>query len=137
VPKNSKPVGTISLRTNEGKNSYKYIKIAEPNKWVVYHRQIWQEANGPIPPGHVVIFKNGDQNDCRLENLDLITRMELRNRNFNYNTDKFIAGTMARVGHKIDKNLRENIMRMPSLMAIKRKQLKLRRVLDEQSRSGD
>ena len=35
------------------------------------HRKVWQDANGPIPPGHVVHHRNGDGLDNRLENLEI------------------------------------------------------------------
>lgn len=36
------------------------------------HREVWQDANGPIPEGWHVHHKNGDKLDNRLENLELI-----------------------------------------------------------------
>jgi len=35
------------------------------------HRQVWIEANGKVPDGMTVAFVNGDELDCRLENLVL------------------------------------------------------------------
>ena len=37
------------------------------------HRDIWSEANGPIPEGMVIDHINGDDTDNRLENLRLAT----------------------------------------------------------------
>lgn len=39
---------------------------------------LWEAAHGPIPEGHIVVVRNGDQRDIRLDNLELITRHELR-----------------------------------------------------------
>lgn len=44
------------------------------------HQLIWQEAHGPIPPGHVLTFRDGDRANCRLDNLELVTRREIRRR---------------------------------------------------------
>ena len=33
------------------------------------HRAIWADVHGPIPDGHQVSFKDGDKNNCSLENL--------------------------------------------------------------------
>lgn len=77
-PANHKPVGS------ERVNIYGYIeiKVAEPNKWKLKHRLLWEEAHGPIPPGHIVSFRNGNGQDVRLENLRLISRAEqLKNEN--------------------------------------------------------
>jgi hypothetical protein len=41
---------------------------------VYLHREIM----GPVPPGHEVIFRNGDRLDCRRENLLVVTKQEAR-----------------------------------------------------------
>lgn len=67
-----KPIGS----EREDKDGYLVIKAAE-RKWLPKHRYIWEQANGPIPKGHVVIFGNGDKRDFRPENLLLVTRAQL------------------------------------------------------------
>lgn len=52
-----------------------------PRDYVSVHRLIWEEAHGPIPAGHALVFRNGDRLDIRLDNLELITRAELMRRN--------------------------------------------------------
>lgn len=52
-----------------------------PRDYALVHRLIWEEANGPIPEGHALVFRNGDRRDIRLDNLELITRAELMRRN--------------------------------------------------------
>src|ERR1700676_1877728 len=37
------------------------------------HRATWTKANGPIPKGHHIHHKNGDTEDNRLQNLELVT----------------------------------------------------------------
>lgn len=49
--------------------------------WVPVHRLLWEAHNGPVPKGHIVVFRNGDRTDIRLENLELITRRENMARN--------------------------------------------------------
>lgn len=50
-------------------------------RWRAVHLLVWEEANGPIPPGYAVCFLNGDKRDIRLDNLGLIHRRDLMARN--------------------------------------------------------
>lgn len=79
MPANTKPVGTIALRTNTGKQNekYYYIKVANPNKWELLHRHIWEKEKGEIPKGYLVIFKDNDSLNVDISNLCLIKRSEL------------------------------------------------------------
>lgn len=56
-----------------------------PRDWVSVHKLIWIEHNGPIPEGHVVVFKDHDHRNFDLENLELISRTELMRRNSVHN----------------------------------------------------
>jgi len=141
-PHNWKPVGTISIRKHdykESKPAYKYIKIKEPNVWMKYHNYIWEKENGKISKSHIIRFINGDSMDCRLENLRLIDRAQNARLNSNYNTDKYIATIMARKRGKfngeIDKKLRNHIMKYPELIEFKRTQLKIKRTLNDRKRN--
>jgi len=40
------------------------------------HREIWTQANGPIPAGHVVHHADGNSLNNRLENLELMSNSE-------------------------------------------------------------
>lgn len=40
------------------------------------HHVIWIETHGPIPPGHRLIFKDGNKDNCKLSNLELLTNSE-------------------------------------------------------------
>lgn len=55
---------------------YVEIKVAEPNKWRLKHRVVWEQSNGKIPPGCNIQFRNGNKLDIRIENLYMITRAE-------------------------------------------------------------
>jgi len=66
-----KPIGSIRIKERR-----QYIKIA-PHKWVQLHNHIWEQANGPIPKGHVLIFGDGDFLNTDLDNLILVTRKQL------------------------------------------------------------
>lgn len=57
-------------------DGYIKVKIAEPNYWEFLHKLVWQEANGPIPPDHNIIFLDGNRQNCSLENLYCIPKDE-------------------------------------------------------------
>ena len=42
--------------------------------YVNVHHLIWREAGNDIPPGHILIFRDGNKANFALENLELITR---------------------------------------------------------------
>jgi len=80
-PHNTKPVGTISLRADHNGKQYQYIKIADCH-WELYHRYIYEQHHGPIPEGHIVIFKDKNENNLNIENLSCISKED----NMNINT---------------------------------------------------
>lgn len=79
-PFNWKPVGSERLM-----DCYRQRKVTDtgypPRDWQPVHRLLWEEANGPIPPGHVLIFADGDRSNIILSNLCLISRADLAARN--------------------------------------------------------
>ncbi len=50
-------------------------------RWKAAHQLVWEEHNGPIPKGHIVVFSNGNNRDTRIDNLRLISRAENMRRN--------------------------------------------------------
>jgi hypothetical protein len=76
-----KPIGTERI----SKDGYLERKINNDlplqRRWRAVHLILWEEAHGPLPAGYAVAFKNGDKSDIRLDNLELITRAELMQRN--------------------------------------------------------
>jgi hypothetical protein len=71
------PVGTVKIRNHHGK-PVKFIKVndgeAKSKRWARLSHEVWEDANGPIPPGHAVGFRDGDPMNVVLENLILINR---------------------------------------------------------------
>lgn len=74
------PIG--SRRIIEG---YLYEKVAEASPWTkawkLVHRLVWERAGRGIPKGYVLAFKDGNQANVRLGNLECIARKELAHRN--------------------------------------------------------
>lgn len=71
-PHNAVPVGTEVIRDD----GYHQTKIAEPNVWMLTHILIWQQANGDVPEGCLVSFKDGNPDHISIDNLFLETRQE-------------------------------------------------------------
>lgn len=69
-PANHKPVGHERI---DNKDGYIIVKTKEPNVYEHKHRVVWEQANGPIPEGHNIIFLNGNRLDIRLENLEMVS----------------------------------------------------------------
>jgi hypothetical protein len=72
LPHNTKPIGYE--RVDE--NGYVYLKVSMEHKMVLKHRYVWEQANGPIPDGHNIAFRDGNRQNCDLSNLYLISREE-------------------------------------------------------------
>lgn len=87
LPVQTKPKGSIRKhnRTHSGKVAEWYINIdwhgnRKTNnnyKWYLWEVEHQQDR----PQGHTLWIKNGNPDDIRLENLELITRAELLQRN--------------------------------------------------------
>jgi hypothetical protein len=94
-----RPIGTV-LTDSEG---YRRIKVREARHgaeatgfgnskvWPQLSRHVWELANGPIPRGHTIVFKNGDRSDCAIENLECISRADLMRRNTMWNLPRELA----------------------------------------------
>ena len=103
--KNWRPIGTI-LSDLKG---YLRIKVREALKgeaygfgnvrvWPLLQRHVWAQAHGPIPPGHAIVFKDGHRANCRLDNLECITRRALMLRNSVHNLPKPLKQTVQLLG---------------------------------------
>jgi hypothetical protein len=91
------PIGT--LRIVAGNTLQR--KVAEtpgPNhrRWRSVHELVWVEAHGPVPRGHVVVFRPGQNTtveaEITLDRLELVSRAELMRRNSVHRHGPEIAG---------------------------------------------
>lgn len=93
-PRDWKPIGTITT----DRDGYKHIKVREPRPgernpggcgrgyaWEFLHQHLWEKHHGPIPPKHAVVFKDGNRENCVIENLECISQGELAKRNAMWN----------------------------------------------------
>ncbi|MDE3023145.1 MAG: HNH endonuclease [Pseudomonadota bacterium] len=81
------PIG--STRLMDGYQQRKMTDTGYPPKdWVGVHILLWQELHGPIPAGHVVVFKDGNKEHIEFDNLELLCRADLMRRNSIQNLPK-------------------------------------------------
>lgn len=73
VPPNHRPVGSERI----SKDGYIEVKVAEPNKWRLKQRVVYEEAKGKIPEGCPIIFLDGNKRNFDIDNLRCVTRSEL------------------------------------------------------------
>ena len=102
---NWRPIGTLAIDP-EGYHRIK-VREARPGEaygfgnvrvWPLLQRHVWRKAHGPIPSGHVIVFKDGNRANCELENLDCITRRALMLRNSVHNLPKPLAQAVQLLG---------------------------------------
>lgn len=76
-PLNYKPVGSERI----DRDGYLLIKVSDHgpwhHRWKHKHKVLWEEANGPVPKGHALIFSDGNKQNINLDNLLLVTRAQL------------------------------------------------------------
>jgi hypothetical protein len=93
-----KPIGTERI----SKDGYLERKINNDlplqARWRAVHLLVWEAANGPVPPGFAVCFKNGDKTDIRLDNLELVSRRDLMARNTVHNLPAPLPQTIQLLG---------------------------------------
>jgi hypothetical protein len=79
------PIGTTRIT----KDGYLQRKVNDgmplQQRWKAVHALMWEAANGPVPPGHVVVFREGRktivESEITLDRLELVSRAELMRRN--------------------------------------------------------
>ncbi|MEQ5287554.1 HNH endonuclease signature motif containing protein [Providencia huaxiensis] len=91
-PHNHQQIGAEALT----KDGYIKAKIAEPNKWELKHRLVWEEHNGPVPQDHVIKFIDDDKQNCDIDNLMIITMKEhaIINRHYSGATAEYKQATV-------------------------------------------
>lgn len=105
-----KPIGTERI----SKDGYLQRKVNDDmplqGRWKAVHTILWEEANGPVPRGFALVFVNGDKRDIRLENLELISRRALMQRNTVHNYPAPVVeviqlrGALKRKLNRLEKN---------------------------------
>lgn len=91
--------------------------IAPARRWTAVHRLAWEQANGPIPAGHIVRFKAGQKttalDEITTDRLECITRAEHAKRNHPRNHSPELAklvqlkGAITRQVNRISREAQE------------------------------
>jgi hypothetical protein len=74
------PHTSLPLGAERWRKGFLYRKVSEARygtarrRWKRVHHILWEEANGPIPPGHVVHFIDGDSTNLAFSNLACVHR---------------------------------------------------------------
>ena len=80
TPVNRRAVGSERVTVD----GYVEIKVAEPNKWKLKHRVVWEQHNGPLPRYDAIVFLDGNSLNTDISNLKHVTRKELLLMNQNH-----------------------------------------------------
>ena len=76
TPANRMKVGEYTYTTD----GYLKLKVKDEGtqneRFVFVHRKVWEEHNGPIPPGHKIIFLDGNKDNCDISNLAMVDNAE-------------------------------------------------------------
>lgn len=101
MPHNHLPIGSFRIAVG-----YLQIKLTDtgypPRDWVMYHRHVWALAHGPIPPGHMVVFKGERVTDPALITIDIlacVSREEHMRRHTFHQYGPEVAGLVIARGH--------------------------------------
>jgi hypothetical protein len=109
-PHNTKYDGLIVKRLDKTGRPYLYIR-ERVGKWELLHRHLWRKYYGEIPAGKLVVFKDGNSENCVLENLEVIDLKENMLRNTIHNLPEEIAKTKLLIGslnRKINRHGKNN-----------------------------
>jgi len=66
--------------------------------WRAFHRILWEDAHGPVPPGHIVRFRDGDRFNLDLDNFELISFENNMRRNSIHNLPAPLKTTIHALG---------------------------------------
>ncbi|WP_293373575.1 HNH endonuclease signature motif containing protein [Nevskia sp.] len=84
-----KPHTWVPVLSERDYGGYLQIKISDTGNtqrdWSCLHTLVWIEHHGPVPRGHVVVFRDGRRDNFDIANLELISRADLMRRNTIHN----------------------------------------------------
>lgn len=70
------PIGTVTVRTDHQGRSRRFIKVADPNVWILHAVYVYENEHGRIPAGCVIHHRDRDSMNDDIYNLEALTRAE-------------------------------------------------------------
>lgn len=109
LPHNTKPIGYERIDSKDG---YVYVKVSMSGKMVAKHRYVWEQANGKVPDGYVVSFRDGNRRNCDLSNLYLLSREDNARRRILAETPEARQARVANITASRNKSIRRDRIRI-------------------------
>ena len=103
-----------------------YIKIE--GKYYSWSRYTWIQNYGAIQKGFVVVFKDGNNRNLSVENLELISFAENAKRNSSVSSQGLSDNYVASILSYKNKGLRKELLKNKQLLETKRLTIKLKRI---------
>ena len=120
LPHTTLAVGTLRI-TRDGilQRKFSDAKYGSPSRrWRSVHRLVWEAAHGPVPDGHIVVFKPGRftnlEADITLDRLECISQADNARRNHPRNKSPELArlyqlkGAITRQANRIAREAAEH-----------------------------
>ena len=105
---NVKPVGYERI----DKDGYVFVKVEMGRKLVPKHRWVWEQAHGKIPKGHIIAFRDGNKQNCALENLQMMSLYENGLRHLRDETPEKRKERMAKINASRKEHIRRERIRI-------------------------
>ena len=99
------PIGTEQIR-----DGYLWRKVTDGHgrhDWRLVHVMLWEQHNGPVPKGLILVFRDRNKQNIQLDNLELITRAENCRRNSIHRYPPELQEVM-RLQKKLERAIREH-----------------------------
>lgn len=102
-PKNYRPVGSTRVNVD----GYVEVKVSDPSHWELLHRKVWRDANGEIPDGYNIQFRDGNKQNISLANLYMINKENQMRENSIQQYPKEVKSLIFKLG-KLNKLIKKN-----------------------------
>ena len=105
-PHNQRDIGTECVHGD----GYVYLRIE--SGCVLKHRYVWEQANGEVPEGYVVAFRDGNRQNCDISNLYLLSREDNARRRVSEETPEARKARVAKAQITRNKSIRRDKIRL-------------------------